>query len=277
MNGYFGALMRSSGLTVGARPSMVAAAEHGMTETSVERSADVAQPAASRVPSPPRQAVAPIPTHDPAEVTPPAPRAADHAREARYGYGPTDQVGDRAAVPVPASSPEAPTPSAADPSMPLDHAMIRAALKWVQAAPPRAQSADAVPSREQAPPSIGQEPSAIITTEVIRERGGERQPQVTIVTPDTAVALYPAPDETASQVLANPSPRQATPNAPPSVQPMVRDERVEISIGAIHVRVDAPPAQTIARPASSPPGAAPLAAPPASQRSALSRRPLRRI
>ena len=62
-------------------------------------------------------------------------------------------------------------------------------------------------------------------------------------------------------------------NAPPEpVAPLARDEVVEFSIGAIHVRVDAPAAQTVARPATTP-----RAVPAPPPRSALSRRALRRI
>jgi hypothetical protein len=57
------------------------------------------------------------------------------------------------------------------------------------------------------------------------------------------------------------------------------DEIVEISIGSIHVRVDAPAPQTIARaaPAAVPASPAPSLSERAAGRSALARRALRRI
>jgi hypothetical protein len=63
----------------------------------------------------------------------------------------------------------------------------------------------------------------------------------------------------------------------PQAAPPARDEVVEVSIGEIHVRVDAPPAQTVARPASTPAAGVPGATRPRHARSGLSRRALRRI
>jgi hypothetical protein len=78
-------------------------------------------------------------------------------------------------------------------------------------------------------------------------------------------------------IAATALPIRASAVAPAPLPRLAGDEVVEVSIGAIHVRVDAPPAQTIARPALTPAAGTPGAAATRPARSALSRRALRRI
>jgi hypothetical protein len=127
-------------------------------------------------------------------------------------------------------------------------ALALAAMRWVAADPGRA-AVTATPGA--APPAAaraGREPPA---------QGAPRVPGE----PVRAGDFLPG--------FARPVP------APAAMAPPAHDELVEISIGTIQVRVDAPSVQTVAPP----PAPGPAAAPPASAhtRSALARRALRRI
>jgi len=281
MSGYFGALMQSSGMAIGGRAPAMAHVDSSVVEIDVERSPASVPPRTVQA-STPQQAVAPIPVANSVEhLAPPALLAAGpDAHEVQAGFAGREQAHPRAATDAAADSPAAPAARAVEMSKPaLGQALVRAAMQWVAVEPQQGRSvAQVVPPRGQSLPAPGEVPSVITTTQALRERGVEVQAQ-----PRSATLASPtASDLAAREPVAAPAlPIQSarpTPAAPPvPVTPLARDEVVEISIGAIHVRVDAPAAQTVARPAATPPVAAPRVAPATPQRSALSRRALRRI
>jgi len=128
----------------------------------------------------------------------------------------------------------------------------------------------------QSLPRVQEQTDTIATKKPRREDGGVESYGQDETRPKRA-ALGLTVEES---VAAKPIPIRAslvTPAPLPPLAPPVRDEIVEVSIGAIHVRVDAPPAQTIARPALTPAASPRDAAAARPARSALSRRALRRI
>lgn len=286
MNGYFGALMRSSGLSIGAPAPALGHVEAGGIEVEVERSPTAMAPASVPAASTPSPASAPVSVAQPlpalaAPATPVHERAAPELPlvQARLATPPQADPGAAADASVdPSLSPA--TPLAAEPTTPpMTQALVRAAMQWVaadplqtrsvaQVEPPPAPSVVAVtaqartvtptrqPLREAALEHDEQEPAAALAHPVTPAETGKREPM-----PVPSLAIRPT---------------RSVPMTPPEpLTPPAHDEVVEVSIGAIHVRVDAPAAQTIARPAPAPPAAPRAAA--LAPRSTLSRRALRRI
>lgn len=158
-----------------------------------------------------------------------------------------------------------PTDEDAVPVDPIDHrnVAIRAAMRWV-AADPAQRSVDAE-IRAQAPHSteLADLPASALDGNGQQAPGASDAPGEAPHTADSTVRLAPAH----AAVLARADSR-------PEPTPAGREEVIEVSIGAIHVRVDAPAEQTQRSPASL---TAPSAAVATEPRSTLSRRALRRI
>jgi hypothetical protein len=270
MSGYFDALMRSSGMTIdGPRPAPThsesnafeAAADPGGTaiETGSIDTPAMPPPAAFRG----RESVEPA--APPREVQQPI------AHQARAN--PDDAPARTRGVPdARAESPATPAVRSGEPSKPdLGARLVRATVRWIAE---DTSTIGNVPVTKPSLPTPGDD-ARVVTAAPARD--GDREPP-SIVT-QTVVAAKTIAREPAPQVRP-PVERARADEPPQSPQSQAaltaQDETVEISIGAIHVRVDAPPAQTVARPAATPAANTPRAGalPP---RSALSRRALRRI
>jgi hypothetical protein len=270
---YFGALMRSSGL---------GAAATGVDPGGLEVDAS---PAAAELPSPtgwnepvspaaamPMAAVPAVPATTAAPVVP----APLHIEPVEAG--PADAV-------VVASAAVAARPDAAQAA--TGHAMVDAAMRWVAADPRQPPHAvHEAPLRPPRPlaraPVDGTRPAAQQDTAPDRPQPGP-EPRPELVVDRSAETSFPDPTplperETRPNVLAWPRPARATApsSAMPPTAPLAREDRIEVSIGAIHLRVDAPAAQTVAH-AAPPPAAEPPAGASPFARGALSRRALRRL
>jgi hypothetical protein len=279
MSGYFDALMRSSGMTIGRPKRAPTQLEPAAIGGDVDRSTTSADENAVRSASTPH---APLHTAD--AVEPPMPPRVLGSVD-RHAY----QEPDTAATPAHGAAEAAVQPPKKPSATPVEsltpdlgHTLVRAALRWVAAGthPDRPASAvkdvaQGVPRPPQSSPAVHEQNSTIATKRLHRD-DDHAQPESRNGARAAPVLLNVAAEES---VAAKPLPIRASLVAPaplPPVAPPVRDEVVEVSIGAIHVRVDAPPAQTAARPAA-PPVATQRAASTAPPRSALSRRALRRI
>lgn len=285
MSGYFDALMRSSGMDIGGRAPATAYVERSPAATA-SRAVETA-PAS-------QQAVAPIPAADsieqpvlevaPARSAPSMPDADAHGAQAAFA-GPdevrphtmtdADSVADAPAVPA--------TRPAEGTKPDLGQQLVRAAMQWVAADPQHVPAvAKVVPPRGQPPLSRDEGTSVIAPSPVLSRPPRDRGVDASAEPLRATVATPPALDLTTHEPFAPPalpirSARQAAAVPPVPVASSSRDEVVEVSIGAIHVRVDAPSAQTVARPATMSPATGPRAGTATPVRSALSRRALRRI
>jgi hypothetical protein len=150
-------------------------------------------------------------------------------------------------------------------------------MRWVAAETPHSRTDAVTTDRQRASPARGVEDINTIAPPPVR-----RAHRLDVETPEpnlTPARTISKEVQTTEPIVAHAVPMPAarlTQSLPTPLAPVARDEVVEVSIGAIHVRVDAPQLQTVARPSASPPGPARRAT--ASQaRSALSRRALRRI
>jgi len=272
MKGYFDALLRSTGVGTGgsvpsgphAGPGVVELDQKTRAETMAPRAAQTTdrleagtteERARQSEPSP----VAPVTqgaSITPVASVPPAARAAHPARQS----------------PVePVAAPASATATADEAPADLGRAMVRAAMRWV--------AADVVAQQADAPIVDAQVPRH----EVITHRDVDATARVQKLTDDlpsqrlghAEAAAPPAwPDPTVRLVTTTPA---LIPAPPLSPAPVMRDEIFDVSIGAIHVRVDAPPAQTVTRPQPTPPAVTSRAGATSPRRSALSRRALRRI
>lgn len=261
-HGYFGALMQSSGLGVGAQATSGmtrALAEPHLIEVELERSSPRAllPPSEVRIETP---ALTPQRADEPPSfattTTQPASRPATATPTA-------ESVEHDTPLPAEGTPPNVAAPAAAEdrsgppsPQMRRDM-LVRTAMQWVAADPQNA--------RPSAPQLMG-------ANDVHPVSESAQAPS----TLDT-----PTPPRSPSRPTALALDRPVLPALPVSpVVPPARHEAVEISISTIHVRVDAPPVTTVARPAAPSavePGPVRVAAGPSSSRSALSRRALRRI
>jgi hypothetical protein len=277
MNGYFGALMRASGMPIAGRTPAVAPVESPVVEANVEVSQAPMPAHTVSAPPTPQQAVRPI--HVSTAVAPPAPVVppADDSHAAAAAFAAVEHADSHAAKNAAEAVPASRTIEPAKP--PLGQALVRAAMQWVATDTPQARIVPQVePPSEQPLAARGNETRVVASMPAPRDRRAERQAQPQ----DDPLAAAPAPDRSIRKAVApqavaihSTHPAPASPQMP--VVPGDRDEVVEVSIGAIHVRVDAPVAQTIARPAAAPPAAARRTPTSPSQRSGLSRRALRRI
>ena len=280
MSDYFGALMRSSGIDVGGRPPQGSAPPAATAQTleAIETQIDVAAPGAE---APPMRAA-------PAESAPTPLRAAAafaapglaHPARASIAAGAaesaaTEPVRDTdTGLETPrsddATMADAPTRAASTrqaltPESPaaLGQVLVRAALQWVAADPQQPPSDPPAQRRQEArEPPIDPARAVAMPAASSFVHAETRSPSA-----DPLAATPPRPDRFVRPVTAV----AAVP------APAERDERVEISIGAIHLRVDAPAAQTVARTPAPPPAAARPAPAPTAPRSALSRRTLHTI
>lgn len=273
---YFAALMRASGLApvparVHAGPSP---AEPGIVE---EHALPDAAPAQDALQAPDAlPAAARPPDALPPGATVPAARPEAPAPPSARPGGP---LPDRAAAPMahraPAPGPRAeaaPMRRDAEPATPADaqeasrQSMLRVALNWVHGAPhPDVRE---VPEATDAAGAAGPMP-ADADADVLPQPGVESAP------PAIASPSAPAAPAAAARRAARPAPRHAPsaqpgPVAPPlAATPWPRmpaaaadagADRLEISIGAIHLSVEAPPAQIAPSPSPPPAPAAPTAA-----------------
>jgi hypothetical protein len=267
MNGYFGALIRSSALRIGhATPAHGADTPAGPVEISQEREVSRASAPADAPAHPERSrtvsettivvreaalerspAPADAPASRPVGAPPPRPEASTPA-------SPTRRPAPNDAMPAPAAA------TTVDP--------VRFAMQWV-AADPGARAADtpAATPPLAAAPRVAHDPVAPI---IIEKHLAVREP--------VSVKLSEAEESTGDPIT--PSPRVAR-QGRASQGHRTRDIRpadpveevVEISIGAINLHVEAPAPSTIVQPPPAP--RAQPAAPQRAARSGLSRRYLR--
>ncbi len=269
MRNYFDALVRASGRGVGIDPS--AAADHGIAEIQVQHDAPPA--ATSPVMAGPR-----MDTQRSEIITPPpvvtptlqGPAIREYSAPPSTSY--TEVASDRSLPTSPSGSApvSSPRPQAAAPDP--GQAMVHAALRWVTAdvGSPGALTEIAL-TPEPTPPIPAQE----LTTHKITPAtmpsvsAPEAQPVAgaTALLPEALTRLRVAPIRHLEPI------DQPSPWAIGTRRPASHDETVEITIGAIHLRVDAPPPQTVVQ------APVPTSRPPADRppRSALTRRALRRI
>jgi hypothetical protein len=162
-------------------------------------------------------------------------------------------------------------PAATEP--PLGQALVHAAMRWVAADPQQPTRVPELADRREPSSAIIEESRSTIASLASHDADGE---------PQTAPAR-PLPVRTPARDLeeAPATSRRSAVAAmaiAPAVVPAVRGELVDVTIGAIHVRVDAPAPRTVARaPAPSQAAAQRSTAAFAPERSGLSRRALRRI
>lgn len=277
---YFGALLRSAGRAVAGAPVGPAPASTAADEL---REINVESEARSSTDSP--AAAGPLTLPSSVQGTPPAGRTlAAAVVPAAVPAVATAGTAPASAAPAGAFAvPSPPGPDAVDLPPPALHGTVLAALSWVASDPQaQAQAQTLSPSKSQgraAPGSVSwreplpsatenSEPPAHMTQEKSRDdpwAGTLARPAI-----DAGVVPAPAPVQSSVERMQLPLPLTATPP-----DESWHEELVEITIGAIHLRVDAPSPATVAQ---SPPPSAPApmpAAPPA--RSPLSRRALYRI
>jgi len=270
MSDYFGALMKSSGLTSGfdslqrLQATSVATPDPNsdIVELDVMRETDshVSHPQQWDATSPADGAV-PSAATAPAEAMPsstarelPAPRQSGRqspsSARAAAGIGAAvEMVSDRIVN----------SPAAATPDAPQGN-MLRAALEWVAADP---RGIDATPGLE-ARERVANRSSAA-------DAGIDSEP----VEIEPTRTLGPSADRALAQLLRNAA--APTPSVSRVLPASIPEEVVEISIGAIHVRVDAPAPSTTARTAPNEGAQTRSSTARSTMHSALSRRALRRI
>lgn len=289
MSDYFGALMNLSGLGGGARgqvaPANAPDAGGDIVESEVVREAVAAMPAAE--PPGPARAAPPIIGRAASERAS-LESAAEHvplSAQSAADFSPAQETAARITSTAPGAA--VATPITAEPH----HAIVRAALEWVASDPyniadrrditeehdivavsasadarmaGRSRPGAASSAREQpASPTIGQ-------AEVV---GIGKTPRMEVWHRLPAPDVEAAPPRASAPASAAPSSRIVTEPAVFGRVAPVADETVEISIGAIHVRVDAPVPQVPAAPAP----AAHMPSAGSAAGSALSRRALRRF
>jgi hypothetical protein len=270
MSDYFAALLRSSGIATphaagAVRPVVerTAPAEAPPVEQSVSLQASDAtgepasQPSLARAPLAVQPATAHIASEPASMPRPTIP--ADLA-----GNAPTVSAESTAAPPDTISA-EAQS-DASQP--PLSRALIDAALRWVAAGEqpdrdhPRTQAHEPVPTFAEPSGHLASRPSTPAQPPGAPIALAHPVAAATVTHERSAAMLPPLRSETTSHL------------SDVIAAAIDRDPPLDISIGAIHVRVDAPAAQTVTQPSAPRPVVAPRAAP---GRSALARRALRRI
>lgn len=285
MSDYFGALMRSSGMAIGPAAAITDPTAPSPIEVEVDQVPSATVPAAEFPTSPAETRVAPprvaTANSSPGEpVTPaPVPRVdpiEDH-RADTVAHNRADAVeADRADVSrtsrperVPPPPRAAAEPVVDGPDASRGEALVRAAMRWVAADAGVVSPDRAARSRQE-----GDEGISVGATPVLRLPGVDGH--VTTASPSLAID-GPVTSQKAAAPVSPRSPHAAISAEAPATAPVATEEVVEISIGAIHLRVDAPAAQTIAAPAVAPPAAARRPASGRRSGSSLSRRAMRRI
>jgi hypothetical protein len=248
MSGYFDALMRSSGIATRAKPRL-AHAEPNAGEESFEHEPASAQAATTRkTMAPARAIIPPEPVEPVGWAVPPPLERGTVTNDSNDGIQ-AELAGaaqSRAEAMASTESPPSPSAQAVEMARPdLAQTLIQVATRWVADAPKQIDN-------------IGQTAQA---------HGHSLR-----VPAEAVPALAPADFQHSVR-----SPRTSEASLIVPIPQSPRDEIVEVSIGAIHLRVDAPTPHTVARPAASPPAITARTANAMPQRSALSRRALRRI
>jgi len=272
MSDYFGALMRASGMalppaTGAARPVIehTALAEVSLPEQPASLPTydaigePMSQPALARTPL----AVQPMTGQIASGPAPVTLQEAMPAQPMRGALTPLAQPVATAALAMPSGEERTGAPQ------PLhSHALIDAALRWVAAGDQPDAHRPPTHAREMA--ASFAEPSGHIGSESMRVAS----------VPDAPLArAHPGATATntgeRSTVPLTPLRSESRSRVPAAVEAAVdRNPPLDISIGAIHVRVDAPAAQTVTQAPAPRPVVAPRAGP---GRSTLARRALRRI
>jgi hypothetical protein len=284
MSGYFDALIRSSGMAIGRARSASAQVEPAAMEVDVDRNTTDREEGAVRAELTPHRPLAPLYTPDTAQLTVPQ----VPIRVERHTHEEPDAASApvRGATETAVHSPEKPsTPPVQSPEPELDHSLVRAAMRWVAAGDPQVsptgavnpanlidEIAQSVQRPQQSRSAVPEHTSTIATKRLNRDDDDAMSDSQNEAHPPATLGLT-----VEKSIAATALPIRASAVAPAPLPRLARDEVVEVSIGAIHVRVDAPPAQTIARPALTPAAGTPGAATTRPARSALSRRALRRI
>jgi hypothetical protein len=254
MSDYFGALIRSSAMVLGGQ-APARAVPHAVPSLEVvgERVAPALTTHAEIAPAvamtPAAATAQSVPDKEPVGET-----SADAVLHAvTVAASPADSA---KASPGTWSQPAVAPDAKASPA----HELVRAAMRWVAADP------------QQAP---------TLAERARQEERASSLPGATVVEVLTLPPAHVDLTELESRSFAIPADacaRAITPVGSTLLERPAHSERLEISIGAIHLRVDAPAPQTTARTPAVPPTPtrSPQAAT-ASSRSALARRALRRI
>lgn len=292
MSNYFDALLQASGIAVGppadrataARP--VQAADFGIEEVIDERPQSAPEssppPDARLHPIAGEKGLAGVPAAQ-SEVSEPSPAARLPQASSVQAASPPSRSPEQSPAPAMAAvrAPRVTRPPAQEAhpgALPAPDAVMQAALRWVATGD---GGADAAPAPAAKPMADGGAPAA-------REAPYRGQPGYAAVAAedlarDTSVAdSASAVDATVVQLrdaLVPPWAQAADGRAPARLEARAdgdgaAEDVVHISIGTIHVRVDAPPPPAVS--VASPPPAR-MAPPVQAPRSGLSRRALRRI
>lgn len=261
MSDYIGGLMRASGLAASGM-----AGESGLARMSVARptfaveALEENRPALQPAPAGARPSAAVPPRPEPK----PQPQPVGTAGETANGHPSARPVGqDPVRLPLERQpretmrpAPARPRPEAGLPVRKALHPLARAALDWVARAPGHPVQAHPVP-QQAAPVAASSSPVA--------------PPPATVraATPAQAAGIEARSTSIPSPALSSIAPAvRAT---------MARDERIEVSIGAIHLRVEPPAPRTVAAAPPQPPANAAGAGAQSNPHGALARRSLRRI
>ncbi|MEW6371125.1 MAG: hypothetical protein AB1584_09325 [Pseudomonadota bacterium] len=255
MSGYFEALMRASGMPAAevtqghkrpapdAGPASFALEDGDATDQAAASpralAPAAAPPPAPAVQAPARQASAEAPARRPA----PQPAVAGEPAGTRPASQPQPgAVGLHIGQPAPA-----PAPPVSPPVPALVHPLARAAMDWVARDEP-------TPVRKD----VAAAPLPPVRTPLAEGAGPVRHAAL-------AAPRHEITGDTGARSVAGSG--TAAPAA---------EERVEVTIGAIHLRVEAPAANTVTSGAPQPPAAGAVS-PPATAHGSLARRSLRRI
>lgn len=282
MSDYFAALMRASNLFSDGATSALEAPPEVVTEapTSSEPSVPAPRPSLSEtrnavatreMPAPTAQLAQPAtaaPHHDDRSPTPSLrPDGLSHWQQAEPAAPGSEQPAPQVGI--------APQDRPPQPARAKD--LVHAALRWVASDPqltePARQAAEPLAAQSRIPDtgSMRVAPAQPVTRTAANPQHPQDAPDGMPAPPQVPA---PAPVALPPLVVA-----PATPRTEADAPRAATEEPLAISIGAIHLRVDAPAAQTLARPAT-PPAPAPAqrpAAPASPSRSGLSRRALRRL
>ena len=287
MSDYFGALMRASGISLGISAAAGASArDAGLdVERGIEEPVMPAEIWRAPGSEPPIRAAAPSMQSSWTSDAPQRERTDASESAVPAVASMLGQHADRALEPTadfPGRAERRLTPDRANTGTrerpeATPQALIQAALQWVATGSATEHRAEARASDAERITSIAQPPAPQPDAMRAMERGENGlMPPSPPIAGTAASAATPSRATGAARAAHDRSfPDEASEYAHPSR----RGEAIEVSIGAIHVRVDAPTAQTVARPAvpAAPAMLRPTAAVRAPQSSRLARRALRRI
>lgn len=283
MSGYFGALMRASGMSVAGRAPAISRVEPRRIEIDDERSPTATPLPTEAVVSAPQRIPAPAPARDAVEQpAQPMPLSThENVHDVHGELASAEPTRPRAVTDRSADSPGPPAERPGDQSTEDPrHAVVRAAMRWVAADPQQVHNASEVvtPPAPASPVGSKVDAGAFTGTQARRNSDADVLPRSATVTSAPMPARdIETPEPSPTQAVARRSARPVPATLLPSLAPVDHDDHVEVSIGAIHVRVDAPAVHTVARPTATPTvGPRPIAAA-MTTRSTLSRRALRRI